>query len=91
LCLIYRLFACYAYSTIGYDDGLAAGVGIQAIVEGIVTVVAKNEKMLHVITENEDAFKVMTEIFELQQETEFQLKLDGHIFCAGHSVAERSG
>jgi len=67
LCLICRLFAYYAYGTIGYNDDLAAGVGIQAI---IVRVVAKNEKMLHVITQNEqDAFKVITEIFELQQET----------------------
>jgi hypothetical protein len=71
---------------------LAAGVGSRVIAGGIVTAVAKNEPMLHVITENEeDAFKVMAEIFELQQQTEFQLELDGHIFCAGRRVAKRSG
>jgi len=72
---------------------LAAGVGSRVISGGIVTAVAKNEPMIHVITDTKaDAFKVMTEIFALQQQpkTKFQIELQGHIFVEGKRVAKRS-
>ena len=49
--------------------------------------------MIHIITENEEeSFKVITEIFCLQQrpETNFQVEIKGHIFVEGRRVAKRS-
>ncbi|KAF4625809.1 hypothetical protein G7Y89_g12354 [Cudoniella acicularis] len=72
---------------------LAAGVGSRVISGGIVSAISKNEPMIHVIGESEEeAFKIMTEIFSLQQrpEVKFQVELNGHIFVEGCRVAKRS-
>ena len=72
---------------------LAAGVGSRVISGGIVTAVARNEPMIHIITENEEeSFKMMTEIFALQQQphTKFQVELQGYIFDEGRRVVKRS-